>query len=64
VAASISRAPLLVGSGPQWTSAHVRWSGILVGAIGVLVAAMRDPAARAYACGGRVSRRSTVSSSS
>ena len=46
LAASISRAPMLVGLGPQWTSAHLRWSGILVGATCVLVAAMRDPAAR------------------
>ncbi len=46
MAASISRAPMLVGIGPQWTSAHLRWSGILVGAACVLVAAMRDPAAR------------------
>ena len=42
--ASISRAPVLVGFGPQWTSAHLRWSGILVGAICVLLAGMRDPA--------------------
>ena len=46
VAASISRAPMLVGSGPQWTPAHLRWSGILAGATCLLVAAMRDPAAR------------------
>ena len=46
VAASISRAPMLVGPGPQWTPAHLRWSGVLVGATGMLVAAMRDPAAR------------------
>jgi hypothetical protein len=46
VAASMSRAPMLVGPGPQWTVAHVRWSGVLVGAMCVLLAAMRDPAAR------------------
>jgi hypothetical protein len=46
LATSISQAPMLVGLGPQWTSAHVRWSGILVGATCVLVAAMSDPAAR------------------
>jgi len=46
VAASISRAPMLVGSGPHWTPAHLRWSGVLAGATCVLVAAMRDPAAR------------------
>ncbi len=45
-AASISPAPMLVGPGPQWTPAHLRWSGILVGVTCVLVAAMRDPAAR------------------
>jgi len=45
-AASISRAPMLVGPGPDWTPAHLRWSGILVGATCLLVAAMRDPAAR------------------
>jgi hypothetical protein len=46
LAASISWAPILVGPGAQWTSAHLRWSGILVGATCVLVAGMRDPAAR------------------
>jgi hypothetical protein len=46
LAASISRAPVLVGPGPQWTPAHLRCSGILVGATCVLVAGMRDPAAR------------------
>ena len=46
LAASISRAPMLVEPGPQWTPAHVRWSGILVGATCVLLAGMRDPAAR------------------
>ena len=46
MAASIARAPMLVGPGPQWTPAHLRWSGILVGATCVLLAGMRDPAAR------------------
>jgi hypothetical protein len=46
VAASIPQAPMLVGSGAQWVPAHLRWSGILVGATCVLVAGMRDPAAR------------------
>jgi hypothetical protein len=46
LAASIQRAPMLVGSGPQWTQAHLRWSGVLLGATCVLVAGMRDPAAR------------------
>lgn len=46
VAASIPRAQMLVGTGAHWTSAHLRWSGVLVGATGLLVAALRDPAAR------------------
>jgi hypothetical protein len=46
LAASISRAPMLVGPGPQWAPAHVRWSIIVVGATCVLLAGMRDPAAR------------------
>jgi hypothetical protein len=46
LAASISRAPVLVGPGPQWTPAHGRWSIVLAGATWVLLAAMRDPAAR------------------
>ena len=46
LAASISRAPLLVGPGPEWTPAHLRWSGVLVGATFVLLAGVRDPAAR------------------
>jgi hypothetical protein len=47
LAASISEAPMLVGIGSHWTPAHLRWSGVLAGAAVVLVAAMRDPAARA-----------------
>lgn len=46
LAASIPQAPMLVRSGAQWTPAHLRWSGILVGATCVLVAGTRDPAAR------------------
>jgi len=46
LAASIPQEPMLVGFGPQWTPAHLRWSGVLVGAACVLVAGMRDPAAR------------------
>ena len=45
-AVSISQVPMLVGPGPQWTPVHLRWLIILVGATCVLVAAMRDPAAR------------------
>ncbi|WP_203907742.1 hypothetical protein [Rhizocola hellebori] len=48
---SIPEAPMLVGFGPQWTEAHLRWSGILVAATCLLVAAMRDPAARWRATG-------------
>jgi len=46
LAASIPQAPMLVGPGAEWTTAHLRWSGILVGATCVLLAGMRDPAAR------------------
>jgi hypothetical protein len=46
VASSIRQAPMLVGPGSPWTPAHLRWSGVLVGAACVLAAAMRDPAAR------------------
>lgn len=46
LATSIPQAPMLVGPGAQWTPAHLRWSGVLAGATCVLVAAMRDPAAR------------------
>jgi len=46
LAASVSEAPMLVGPGAEWTPAHLRWSGVLVGATCVLAAGMRDPAAR------------------
>jgi hypothetical protein len=42
---------MLVAPGPQWTDAHLRWAGVLVGATGLLVVAMRDPAARWRAMG-------------
>jgi hypothetical protein len=48
VAASIPQAPMLVELGSHWTPAHLRWSGVLAGAAGLLVAAMRDPAAPAW----------------
>jgi hypothetical protein len=48
VTASIPQAPMLVGPGAHWTPAHLRWSGILAGAMCVLVAGMRDPAARGH----------------
>jgi hypothetical protein len=44
--ASMARAPMLVGLGPEWIPAHLRWSGVAIAATGALVAAMRDPAAR------------------
>lgn len=44
-AVSTSRARLVVGLGPEWTPAHLRWAGILIAVIGALVVAMRDPAA-------------------
>lgn len=46
MAASISRAPMLVGPGPQWIPAHARWSIVLVGAAAGLLVGIRDPAAR------------------
>jgi hypothetical protein len=46
LAASIPRAPMLVGAGASWTPAHLRWSGVLIGATCALVAGTRDPAAR------------------
>jgi hypothetical protein len=46
LATSIPQAPMLVAPGDHWTPAHLRWSGILIGAICVLVAGVRDPAAR------------------
>jgi hypothetical protein len=52
LAASIPQAPMLVGFGPEWTPAHVRWSGIAAAATCALLAAMRDPAAR-WAARGR-----------
>jgi len=46
VAVSISRAPMVVDLGPQWTAAHLRWSAVVLGAVGALIAGGRDPAAR------------------
>jgi len=39
-------ARLLVGPGPQWFAAHLRWAAVLVCAAALLALAMRDPAAR------------------
>lgn len=58
LAASISQTPMLVGMGPQWTAAHVRWSIVLATAACVLVAATRDPAARWRSTRHRPIRRS------
>ncbi|MFC4052439.1 hypothetical protein ACFOY4_22365 [Actinomadura syzygii] len=44
LATSIPQAPMLIAYGAQWTPAHLRWSGVLVIAFCVLMAAMRDPA--------------------
>jgi hypothetical protein len=46
VTSSISRAPMLVAPGTQWTAAHLRWSAALALAACALLAGMRDPAAR------------------
>ena len=40
-----ARWALVVGPGPQWPAAHLRWAGVLLAAAGLLVAASRDPAA-------------------
>ncbi len=37
---------LLVGPGPHWVAAHLRWAALLGVAAALLVLAMRDPAAR------------------
>ena len=40
------RVALMVGPGPSWTAAHLRWSALLAAAVAVLLLAVRDPAAR------------------
>jgi hypothetical protein len=52
LAAAVPRAPMLVGPGPGWAAAHLRWSGVLVVAAGALMVALRDPAARYYRTSG------------
>ncbi|MFG1606602.1 hypothetical protein [Actinoplanes sp. NPDC049265] len=42
---SLARAPMLVGLGPDWVPAHLRWSAVLAGAAAVLAVAVGDPAA-------------------
>jgi hypothetical protein len=37
---------LMVGPGPGWTAAHLRWSALLAAAVTVVLLAVRDPAAR------------------
>jgi hypothetical protein len=40
------RLALVVGPGPAWTAAHLRWSALLSAAVAVMLVAVRDPAAR------------------
>jgi hypothetical protein len=40
------RFALVVGLGPSWTAAHLRWLALLSAALAVLLLAARDPAAR------------------
>jgi len=40
------RVALVVGPGPAWAAAHLRWSALLAAAVAVLLLALRDPAAR------------------
>ena len=51
LAVALQRAPMLVGPGPQWTAAHLRWAVVLAGAAALLGAATRDPAARRVGSG-------------
>jgi fluoroquinolone transport system permease protein len=37
---------LMVGPGPGWTAAHLRWSALLAAGVAVVLLAVRDPAAR------------------
>jgi hypothetical protein len=40
------RVALMVGPGPGWTAAHLRWSALLAAAVAIALLAVRDPAAR------------------
>ena len=40
------RVALMVGPGPGWSAAHLRWSALLAAAVAILLLAVRDPAAR------------------
>jgi hypothetical protein len=40
------RFALMVGPGPGWTAAHLRWSALLAASVAVMLLAVRDPAAR------------------
>jgi hypothetical protein len=40
------RFALMVGPGPGWTAAHLRWSALLAAAVAITLLAVRDPAAR------------------
>jgi hypothetical protein len=43
-----ARWPMLVGPGPQWEAAHLRWAGVLLCAVLVVVWQLRDPAATTW----------------
>jgi hypothetical protein len=40
------RFALVVGPGPDWTAAHLRWAALMAAAAAVTLLAVRDPAAR------------------
>jgi len=43
-----ARWPMLVGPGPQWEAAHLRWAVVLLFAVLVVVWQLRDPAATTW----------------
>jgi len=43
-----ARWPMLVGPGPQWEAAHLRWAIVLLLAVLVVVLQLRDPAATTW----------------
>ncbi len=43
-----ARWPMLVGPGPQWEAAHLRWAVVLVIAVLVVMWQLRDPAAATW----------------
>ena len=46
LAVAVPRTRLLVGPGPQWLAAHLRWTAVLAAAVALLAFAMRDPMTR------------------